>query len=98
MKLTGARRRSSGVIPTDARTAAARYPYWLMSRRADPGARQDSCRLIHAAKGGLSVVRDVMLTTESRSGLSVTAPMGAQFRVWHDQRAGLRSRASTYSA
>jgi len=33
---------------------------------------------------------------ESRSGLSVTAPMGAQFRVSPDQRAGLRSRALRY--
>lgn len=39
-----------------------------------------------------------MLSTESRSGLSVTAPMGAQLRVWRDQRAGVRSRASAYSA
>lgn len=62
------------------------------------GARQDSCRLIHAAKGCLSVARDVISTTESRSGLSVTTPMGSQLRVWRDQRFGLRCRASAYSA
>ena len=62
------------------------------------GARQDSCRLIHAAKGCLSVARDVISTTESRSGLSVTTPMGSQLRVWRDQRFGFRCRASAYSA
>ena len=29
----------------------------------------------------------------SRSGLSMTAPIGSQFRVWPDQRFGLRARA-----
>lgn len=65
---------------------------------ASTGARQDSCRLIHAAKGCLSVARDVISTTESRSGLSVTTPMGSQLRVWRDQRFGFRCRASAYSA
>ena len=62
------------------------------------GARQDSCRLIHAACGCLSVACDAVVTTQSRSGLSVTAPMGDQLRVCRDQRAGLRSRALAYSA
>ena len=62
------------------------------------GARQDSCHLSHAAKGCLFVLPIAMATTDSRSGLSVTGPAGDQFRVWRDQRAGWRSRASTYSA
>ena len=33
----------------------------------------------------------------SRFG-GVTGPVGDQFRVWRDQRAGWRSRASTYKA
>jgi hypothetical protein len=36
------------------------------------------------------------LITESRSGLSVTAPMGVQFLVLRDHRAGLASRALMY--
>ena len=62
------------------------------------GARQDSCHLSHAAKGCLFVLPIAMATTDSRSGLSVTGPAGDQFRVWRDQRAGWRSRASAYSA
>ncbi len=62
------------------------------------GARQASCHLSHAAKGCLFVLPIAMATTDSRSGLSVTGPAGDQFRVWRDQRAGWRSRASTYSA
>ena len=70
----------------------------LADTRERFGARQDSCRLIHAARGCLSVVRDVTETAESRSGLSATAPTADQLRVWRDQRAGLRPRASVYSA
>ncbi|MBB5407428.1 hypothetical protein HDG34_001360 [Paraburkholderia sp. HC6.4b] len=62
------------------------------------GARQASCRLTHAARGCLFALIDAISTTESRSGLSVTAPTGVQLRVWRDQRAGLRSRALSYSA
>ena len=62
------------------------------------GARQDSCHLSHAAKGCLFVLPIAMATTDSRSGLSVTGPAGDQLRVWRDQRAGWRSRASTYNA
>ena len=62
------------------------------------GARQASCHPSHAAKGCLFVLPIAMATTDSRSGLSVTGPAGDQFRVWRDQRAGWRSRASTYSA
>ena len=65
---------------------------WLL------GARQASCHLSHAAKGCLFVLPIAMATTDSRSGLSVTGPAEDQFRVWRDQRAGWRSRASTYSA
>ena len=63
--------------------------------RAKAGARQGSCRLCHAASGCISLSCDAVATTESRSGLSVTAPMGDQLRVCRDQRAGLRSRAWT---
>lgn len=63
-----------------------------------PGACQDSCHLSHAAKGCLFVLAVTVATTDSRSGLSVTGPVGDQFRVWRDQRAGWRSRASTYKA
>lgn len=62
------------------------------------GACQDSCHLSHAAKGCLFVLAVTVATTDSRSGLSVTGPVGDQFRVWRDQRAGWRSRASTYKA
>ncbi len=48
------------------------------------GARQDSCRLIHAAICCLLP----MATTASRSGLRVTAVMGDQSRVRPVQRAG----------
>ena len=57
------------------------------------GARQATCRLGHAANGGISSLREAAATTESRSGLSVTVVMCVQSRVWPDQRAGLRSRA-----
>ena len=57
------------------------------------GARQGSCRLFYAASGCISSVLEWSATTESRSGLRVTAPMGVQSRVVPDQRAGLRSRA-----
>ena len=58
------------------------------------GEGQDSCRLNHAAKGSLSMSLAALLTTESRSGLSVLGPIGVQLRVSPDQRAGLRSRAA----
>ncbi|MCD9005683.1 hypothetical protein LDO31_05420, partial [Luteimonas sp. XNQY3] len=41
------------------------------------GARQGSCRLSHAAIGCLSLSPCCVATTESRSGLRVTAPIGA---------------------
>ena len=62
------------------------------------GARQGSCRLIHAASGCLSSAVECAATTESRSGLRVTGPVGVQSRVAPDQRAGLRSRALRYSS
>ena len=64
----------------------------------DHGACQDTCRLSHAAKGCLWVACEAIVTTDSRSGLRVTAPMGVQSRVQPDQRAGLRSRAWTYTS
>jgi hypothetical protein len=45
------------------------------------GACQGSCRLPHAAIGCLSMPSKCAQTTASRSGLSVTAPMGVQLRV-----------------
>jgi transposase-like protein len=63
---------------------------WLKS---SAGARQGSCRLVHAANGCLGSAFMWALTTESRSGLRVTAPMSVQLRVAPDQRAGFRSRA-----
>ncbi|SDR50209.1 Helix-turn-helix domain-containing protein [Paraburkholderia tuberum] len=63
-----------------------------------PGACQGTCRLSHAAKGCLSVACEAIVTTDSRSGLRVTAPIGVQSRVQPDQRAGLRSRAWTYTS
>lgn len=62
------------------------------------GASQGNCRLVHAANGCLSMRFRYALTTASRSGLSVTAPMGVQLRVLPDQRRGLRSRAWQYNA
>jgi hypothetical protein len=62
------------------------------------GARQGSCRLIYAASGCVFSAVECAATTESRSGLRVTGPMGDQSRVAPDHRAGLRSRAWTYSA
>ncbi len=73
-------------------TVTFRYDYRLNGRR-ETGARQGSCRLCHAANGCISSVRCAMSSSESRSGLRVTAPMGVQLRVSPDQRAGLRSRA-----
>jgi predicted transcriptional regulator len=64
----------------------------------DTGACQGTCRLSHAAKGCLSVACEAIVTTDSRSGLRVTAPTGVQSRVQRDQRAGLRSRARTYTS
>lgn len=62
------------------------------------GASQASCRLGHAANGSISVERVYVLTMQSRSGFSVTAPIGVQFRVAPDQRRGFRSRAWRYTS
>lgn len=53
------------------------------------GACQGSCRVIHAASSDISTAGELSLTTQSRSGLSVTGPIGDQSRVEPDQRAGL---------
>jgi hypothetical protein len=58
------------------------------------GARPSSCRFINAASGCLSSAEEWSATTEWRSGLRVTGPMGEQLRVVPDRIAGLRSRAS----
>ena len=39
------------------------------------GACQAGCRVCHAAKGWVSMLLKCAVTTESRSGLSVTIPM-----------------------
>ncbi|MBC8726634.1 hypothetical protein F6X37_35585, partial [Paraburkholderia sp. 31.1] len=57
-----------GIIESG-RTIALHQLLWL-------GARQASCRLTHAARGCLFALIDAISTTESRSGLSVTAPTG----------------------
>lgn len=44
------------------------------------------------------LVAAYVVTAASRSGFSVTAPMGDPSRVLRDHRAGLRSRAVVYSA
>ncbi len=60
-------------------------------------ARQGSCRLIYAAIGCITFSKWALMT-QSRSGLSVTVPMGAQLRVFPDQRAGVCARACRYRA
>ncbi len=62
-----------------------------------PGARQHTCRLCHAVSCRVLESPELLPMTLSRSGLSVTALMGVQFRVWRDQRAGLRAFASVYT-
>ena len=63
------------------------------------GACQGSCRLVvQAALVWVLTHRWWSATTESRSGLRVTAWIGDQFRVCRDQRAGWRWRASRYKA
>ena len=76
-----------------AKATAGQFNLTLEICRDLPGARQATCRLGHAANGGISSRREAAATTESRSGLSVTVVMCVQSRVWPDQRAGLRSRA-----
>ena len=62
------------------------------------GARQATCRLIHAASGCKLRSSKCVLMMESRSGLSVTTSTGFQLRVCRDQRAGLSAWAWVYSA
>ncbi len=66
------------------------------ARLVQAGASQDSCRLIHAANRVLFSACSCSRMTASRSGLSVTTPIGDQLRVFPDQRAGLASRAWRY--
>lgn len=65
---------------------------------SDCGARQATCRLIHAASGCLLADAECALTTQSRSGFRVTEPTGVRFLVVRDQRRGLRWRAWQYSS
>ena len=60
------------------------------------GARQGSCRLIHAANGGLLTPARVPAMVVARSGLRVTTSMRDQSRVVRDQRRRFRSRACWY--
>jgi hypothetical protein len=85
-------------MPINSRGADAPYA------RADPcgrslasGARQGTCRLIYAASGCITFSKWALMT-QLRSGLSVTAPMGAQLRVLPDHRAGFSARACRYRA
>ena len=82
---------------SEAEDAAKRIRYTLNAYKGI-GACQASCRLFHAAIGCMSMHSECALMMESRSGLSVTAPMGDQLRVARDQRAGFSSRAWLYSA
>ena len=68
------------------------------SRLMGRGACQGSCRLSYVAEAVSFSSASAALTTDSRSGLSVTAPMGCQLRVCRAQRRGLAARASRYSA
>jgi hypothetical protein len=79
------------------RYRACVWPRGYLSRDEKAARVQGTCRFSHAAKGCLSVACEAIVTTDSRSGLRVTAPIGVQSRVQPDQRAGLRSRAWTYS-
>jgi hypothetical protein len=60
------------------------------------GACQGSCRLGYAAEADSFSLATASLTTDSRSGLSVTAAIGCQLRVCRVQRRGLAARACRY--
>lgn len=71
------------------RTPDSVNPVLCRAHRLVSGARQGSCRLSHAPIGCLSKPFEcplMALRTASRSGLSVTAPMGVQLRGVPDQR------------
>ena len=70
----------------------------LQRPQAAPGACQASCRAVYAALRLILPSSTAALTSESRSGLSVTVSMGCQLRVCRAQRRGLAARASVYSA
>ncbi len=52
------------------------------------GACHVSCRLSYAAEADCLADASAALTTDSRSGLSVTAAMGCKSRMWRAQRRG----------
>src|SRR3569833_821611 len=62
------------------------------------GACQATCRFDYAALRLILASSSAVLTSESRSGLSVTTSMGCQLHVCRDQRRGWAARASVYSA
>src|SRR3569833_181725 len=62
------------------------------------GACQATCRFDYAALRLILASSSAVLTSESRSGLSVTTSMGCQLQVCRDQRRGWAARASVYSA
>jgi hypothetical protein len=89
--------RRHGRLPRQARQAQGARPIFSRRRQLLVNAtRRASSYLspVYAARGRLSGVNECAATTASRSGLSVTAPMGVQVRVVRDQRDGLRSRAA----
>jgi hypothetical protein len=65
----------------------------VIRRPTRVGACQASCRLGHAALRALFPSSVALVTTASRSGLSVTAITGVQSRVLRDHRRGLASLA-----
>lgn len=51
------------------------------------GARQGTCRSVHAASAVLfGLGRDAVLTTASLSGFKATASIGSQLRACHDSQ------------
>ena len=84
--------RAAGVCPRTARKWVQRFEeqgragFRCGSRYLSP--------LLHAVCRFSSADLSFAATTVSRSGLSVTAATGVQFRVFLDQRRGLRCRAS----
>lgn len=90
VSLGGGEQTHAGPGALSSRLRAAEDP--VLAAEGEGLACQVSCRLCHAANGCLSA-RICAVTAASRSGLSVTAPVGDQFRVGHDDHEGLSSRA-----
>ncbi len=60
-------------------SSALNNPFGVVSAGACQGTR-----LSHVAKGCLSAVCEAIVTTDSRSGLGATAPIGVQSRAQRD--------------